>query len=638
MGQHHNYGCDFNTYQICREVVVVPDTKDHNCSYSDWLMSGDAPEEVIGHHPLPIVGPATHFVSHAWGFNFQMFMRSLRNYVTTSTTAEEKANGIYFWIDIFVVDQHAAARGDMDESYWETTFRAMVNQIGHTVMVLDHLPKSVPTVLSRIWCIWELHSTISSHENLLSVALDDETEVSKSVRETALVHELMNQIQSIKSADAQATVVSDRDKINRLVAASDGGHSAIDGQVQCCVYGMLCGIAAKYCDDDAIEQVKAFEQLVQLTLSPINSSSSHPSSSTSTDSQAPNLLRTNFCGRTPLTWSLTLDKPNITQILLDVAGLNVEEDCSPTLDLNGYGEVIGYGSVYDENKLTQVPHGVMSMSALIDLNLSNNLLTSLPDEFAALSSLKSVNLSINRFEKIPFSLVELCGGGTKGTKGSLETINLSNNQLTNQGIESVASLVPSMVHLLYIDIRLNDNLDYDRTVQLFQSSLGSSITILPSVARPQTPREKAVAILLERFASQNQLGTAKPTDVKEVAVPRAYWEKEGKGGGNNKLYYISIDAGGVVGGWGEKAMIANLSLNKCFVTQMGFHRAYWSRKALFELGAPISDEFGNSDPPHDKCGGGATQKFELGNLYWNSSNGVFMNARETLEREKEDGK
>ena len=208
-------------------------------------------------------------------------------------------------------------------------------------------------------------------------------------------------------------------------------------------------------------------------------------------------------------------------------------------------------------------------------------------------------------------------------------------------MESIKSAIPSMSNLLYLDLRLNDDLDYNHSVMLFQSSLGPSITILPSsAAHQQSAREKAVNILLERFASQNQLGTAKESDVEEMVVPRAYWEeKEGdeEERENNTLYFIGIDAGGAVGGWGEKAMIANLRLNKSFITQMGFHRAYWSREAVLKLGAPIGDEYGNSDPPHDKCGGGATQKFELGNLYWNSSKGVFMTAKEVEEKEKGDG-
>ena len=61
----------YNTYQVCRELIVLPDTVEHDCSYADWIVCGHAPASVIGSYKLPLVAPATHFVSHAWGFNFQ---------------------------------------------------------------------------------------------------------------------------------------------------------------------------------------------------------------------------------------------------------------------------------------------------------------------------------------------------------------------------------------------------------------------------------------------------------------------------------------------------------------------------------------------------------------------------------------
>ena len=68
--------------------------------------------------------------------------------------------GIYLWIDIFSVNQHAASAGALPESFWETTFQEMIDSIGRTIVVLDQLDR-VPTPLTRIWCIWEIYCTVA---------------------------------------------------------------------------------------------------------------------------------------------------------------------------------------------------------------------------------------------------------------------------------------------------------------------------------------------------------------------------------------------------------------------------------------------------------------------------------------------
>jgi hypothetical protein len=310
----------------------------------------------------------------------------------------------------------------------------------------------------------------------------------------------------------------------------------------------------------------------------------------------------------------------MARLLLD-AGLNEARDCSPTLDLNGYGDGIGYGSEYDKNKLKSVPSGVLRMSTLRVLNLSNNLLSELPKGFANLRGLEILNLSLNMFVDFPPDLLVLCAN-------KLRDLNLSNNKLTDDTFLALdPEDVASMMSLQTLDLQLNDDVSTD-TIFLLHSML-PALTLLPTwESSGNSPRDRAVAILVGRFESQKQLGEMKESDVQEIEVEAAYSETvDGGDDANKKLYFIGIGAGGAVGGWGDKCMIANLRLNKTFGTQMGFHRAYWARKAYLRLGAPISDEYGNSDPPHDKCGGGATQHFENGNLYWNSQKGVFSGPR-----------
>ena len=130
-----------HTWEMCKKIII-DDTASNDCSYAEWITEY-APENVVGNFDKPIVAPATHFVSHAWGFNFRDFLAALRNFVRMSTTKEERTSGIYLWIDVFVVNQNAAARNEIPEDFWQTTFLETVNSIGHTIIVLDKLPQQV---------------------------------------------------------------------------------------------------------------------------------------------------------------------------------------------------------------------------------------------------------------------------------------------------------------------------------------------------------------------------------------------------------------------------------------------------------------------------------------------------------------
>ena len=65
----------------------------------------------------PLVGPATHFVSHAWCYEFELFCLALYSMWNEMPKAERIK--CYFWIDIFCVDQHKAAAGLYNSAFWD---------------------------------------------------------------------------------------------------------------------------------------------------------------------------------------------------------------------------------------------------------------------------------------------------------------------------------------------------------------------------------------------------------------------------------------------------------------------------------------------------------------------------------------
>lgn len=92
---------------------------------------------------------AKHFVSHAWRYNFLIFLAALSNW-TLQTGVDQDMT--YFWVDAFIVNQHAA--NDFPMEWWSTRFAQAVSDIGSTILI--SVPWQDPLPLKRVWVIWEI--------------------------------------------------------------------------------------------------------------------------------------------------------------------------------------------------------------------------------------------------------------------------------------------------------------------------------------------------------------------------------------------------------------------------------------------------------------------------------------------------
>ena len=75
--------------------------------------------------PADKVGRATHFISHAWKYNFKAFLSALEMKFQGEPTA-------LLWIDLFSHNQHHELTSDQ----WISAFEEHIVRIGHTVMIL----------------------------------------------------------------------------------------------------------------------------------------------------------------------------------------------------------------------------------------------------------------------------------------------------------------------------------------------------------------------------------------------------------------------------------------------------------------------------------------------------------------------
>jgi hypothetical protein len=127
------------SFEVVRDEVVKMTVKTKgNRSLASHLMQDPKTKH--------LVGKADYFVSYAWSGGFGATMNALTKHF------EGKASP-FVWMDIAMVDQHAAANTDVDFSMWSHTFKESLKRIGHALLVLS--PGEKPIAISRSWCCFE---------------------------------------------------------------------------------------------------------------------------------------------------------------------------------------------------------------------------------------------------------------------------------------------------------------------------------------------------------------------------------------------------------------------------------------------------------------------------------------------------
>lgn len=179
----------------------------------------------------------------------------------------------------FTLIQHA---GTLADDYWERTFSEMVHQIGRTLVVIDQFD-AVPTALTRVWCIFELHCTTETSATRLEFCMTRPASASLDImiQDPAALKHSCALIRSINCQDAKATVQADKVKIDALVAKRRGGHESVNRSVNGAILNALMSALVSRAQNDGVHTEVICEALDEC--------------------DSVNQL---WCGRSPLTWAL----------------------------------------------------------------------------------------------------------------------------------------------------------------------------------------------------------------------------------------------------------------------------------------------------------------------------------------------
>ncbi|KAK3236481.1 hypothetical protein CYMTET_53368 [Cymbomonas tetramitiformis] len=189
------------TDEVCRGILL-PATAATLSSYTELLKSRGEP-----------VAKATVFVSHAWRYPFC----DLLDVVLSLEKTELKPEEVWVWLDVFCVNQHVVAERTF--SWWSTTFREAVRDIGRTLVVLA--PFDNPTPLTRAWCLFEIFSTVDTGAELeLRLSSDEELAFAKALR--AGEFDFNQWVSKVNLERAEAYNPADREQILQVVESSVG--------------------------------------------------------------------------------------------------------------------------------------------------------------------------------------------------------------------------------------------------------------------------------------------------------------------------------------------------------------------------------------------------------------------------------
>jgi len=137
------------------EYVIRNETKplsSQGGSYVELL----AINEETDFHGNVVIGKATHYVSHAWDAPFAELVSALDVMITSQTLNPAL---VFFWIDIFSLNQHTENEEDSKELV-EIATRDAIKNVDGVALVLGSWER--PLGLNRSWCLWEILCALSA--------------------------------------------------------------------------------------------------------------------------------------------------------------------------------------------------------------------------------------------------------------------------------------------------------------------------------------------------------------------------------------------------------------------------------------------------------------------------------------------
>ena len=197
---------NLTTTQISK-LIIKPETTGTNQPYINKFIGKRDPNGKL------YVAPSTIFVSHAWAYPFvDVDVDAMRQYANEVST-------VYFWFDLFTNDQNSVVGKDFD--WFCNRFRESIKAIGKVLLVL--FPWNDPVPITRVWCLFEISSTLDMPdvEFIVKLPSNQVSALEQGVRDDFNV--IIKALSTIQAEKATASIPTERDQIFSIIRDSPGG-------------------------------------------------------------------------------------------------------------------------------------------------------------------------------------------------------------------------------------------------------------------------------------------------------------------------------------------------------------------------------------------------------------------------------
>jgi len=258
------------TDDVCEKIIKQEwSNLDPMLSFAQLVQQGKIP-----HMTSDMVGYATHFVSHAWQYQFARTVNTLeckyghsrnRNSTAENTTdvtdvtdaTEDDGSTQYFWIDVFSVPQNYASSVIPPSAWWATTFFHSISSIPNFVLVWYTWES--PLCCQRAWCLWEIYAALHSGRNLIDNTLaiimpKDQFQLYKDTLINKDIHVVSQKVMEIDVASAGAWPKAAKEMIMKQIRTHQfgdfgSGFDGLNGTLKNMLYDWVVYSGKVICDE-----------------------------------------------------------------------------------------------------------------------------------------------------------------------------------------------------------------------------------------------------------------------------------------------------------------------------------------------------------------------------------------------------
>ena len=251
----HQIAADRKTEELLD--IVKSETADTKTSLVEKLLRGAE------------VGDASWFISHAWKYSFVETLEMMERFFRKEV-GEEWENTVV-WFDLFCGSQHA--EGQQAFGTLADIFEGNLNKIGRILIVSGRDQDAVrahgapapveaasglswqPYSFRRVWCIFEYYSAIKANCKMeIAMSEVDENAMSQMMEGVGEhrhgSYDFFHRLRSlIDFGNADASTLTHKINIRRLVQGEEGGYAALEYRVFEAVVAVLLRKAGLYGSD-----------------------------------------------------------------------------------------------------------------------------------------------------------------------------------------------------------------------------------------------------------------------------------------------------------------------------------------------------------------------------------------------------